>query len=98
MHAGVKVEPIEANDRQTLIHDHGVIFENEYKGVLTIVGHVGIEKPMYFDGQGGEGQELAYGEEVALPENGVICIDTGCGKGGKLTAMVVEGRAFRIFA
>ena len=98
VHAGVKVEPIEANDRQMLIHDHGVIFENEYKGILTIVGHVGIEKPMYFDGQGGEGKELEYGAEDALPQNGVICIDTGCGKGGKLTAMVIEGRTFKIFA
>lgn len=98
VHAGVKVEPIEANDRQTLIHDHGVIFENEYKGVLTIVGHVGIEKPMYFDGQGGEGKELEYGVEEALPENGVICIDTGSGKGGRLTAMLIEDKHFMLMS
>ena len=96
VHAGVKVGPIEANDRQTLIHDHGVIFENEYKGILTIVGHVGIEKPMWFDGQGGEGEELEYGMEDALPENGVICIDTGCGKGGRLTAMLIEDKHFML--
>ena len=97
VHAGVKVEPIEANDRQTLIHDHGVIFENEYKGILTIVGHVGIEKPMYFDGDGETTEELPYDEWKEMPDKGVICIDTGSGKGGRLTAMVVEGKAYRLF-
>ena len=29
-----------------------------------------------------------------LPENGILCIDTGCGKGGRLTAMVIEDGKF----
>ena len=97
VHAGVKVEPIEANDRQTLIHDHGVIFENEYKGILTIVGHVAVEKPTWFVGDKETTEELPYGEWKELPEKGVICIDTGCGKEGRLTGMVIEGRAFQFF-
>ena len=43
-------------------------------------------------------EEIPYGEWRPLPERGVLCIDTGCGKGGRLTAMVVsrrtEGRFF----
>ena len=93
VHAGVKVTPIEANDRQTLIHDHGVIFENEYKGLLTIVGHVGIEKPMWFKGDG-DPEVLPYNDERPLPESGVICIDTGCGKEGVLTAMIIENNKY----
>lgn len=33
-----------------------------------------------------------------LPASGVLCIDTGCGKGGRLTAMIVEGGCFRLAA
>ncbi len=96
VHAGVKVEPIEANDRQTLIHDHGVIFENEYKGVLTIVGHVAVEEPTWFAGDGETTEELPYDEWREMPEKGVICIDTGCGKGGKLSGMVVENEKYML--
>ena len=95
VHAGVKVEPIEANDRQTLIHDHGVIFNNEYKGLLTIVGHVGIENPMWFKGDR-DPEVLPYNEERLLPQHGVICIDTGCGKEGVLTAMIIENNKYQL--
>lgn len=97
VHAGLLVDPIEANDIETMIHDHGIAMKNCYKGPLTIVGHIGIEKPTYYDGQGEAGKAVEYDEEMSLPENGVICIDTGCGKGGKLTAMVIEERVFRLF-
>ena len=97
VHAGVKVEPIEANDRQTLIHDHGVIFENEYKGILTIVGHVAVEEPTWFAGDGETTEELPYDEWRQLPEIGVICIDTGSGKGGKLSGIIIEDGKYHMF-
>ena len=90
VHAGLKIEPIEANDYYTMIHDHGVVMENVYAGPLTIVGHIALEKPTWFPGAGKPVKVLAEGEEQVLPKNGVICIDTGCGKGGRLTGMVIE--------
>ena len=90
VHAGLKIEPIEANDYYTMIHDHGVVMENVYAGPLTIVGHIALEKPTWFPGAGQPVKVLAEGEEQVLPKNAVICIDTGCGKGGRLTGMVIE--------
>ena len=90
VHAGLKIEPIEANDYYTMIHDHGVVMENVYAGPLTIVGHIALEKPTWFPGAGQPVKVLAEGEEQVLPKSGVICIDTGCGKGGRLTGMVIE--------
>ena len=90
VHAGLKIEPIEANDYYTMIHDHGVVMENVYAGPLTIVGHIALEKPTWFPGAGKPVKVLADGEEQVLPKNGIICIDTGCGKGGRLTGMVIE--------
>ena len=90
VHAGMMVDPIEVNDTWTLIHDHGIVMRNCYAGPLTIVGHIGIEAPTWFAGDGETEEKLAYGEWRTLPEKGIICIDTGCGKGGRLTGMVVE--------
>ena len=98
VHAGLMVDPIEANDMQTLIHDHGIVMQNGYAGPLTVVGHIALKEPAYFAGDRETVEEIPYGEWRPLPENGVLCIDTGCGKGGRLTAMVVsrrtEGRFF----
>ena len=96
VHAGLIKEPIEENDLHTLIHDHGIVRKNEYQGILTIVGHIALEEPTWF---GGNGQEvvLQYGVRYELPKTGVICIDTGCGKGGALTAMVIEDQTFTLF-
>ena len=96
VHAGLKVEPIEANDVNTLIHDHHVVLQNRYAGPLTVVGHVAIELPTWFKGNGETKVLLQPGEWLPLPERGVICIDTGCGKGGRLTAMVIEGDRYRL--
>ena len=89
-------EPIEENDLRTLIHDHGIVRKNEYQGILTIVGHIALKTPTWF---GGNGQEaiLRYGIRYELPKTGVICIDTGCGKGGDLTGMVIEDQTFTLF-
>ena len=104
VHAGLKIDPIEANDYYTMIHDHDIVMENVYAGPLTIVGHIALEKPTWFPGAGqpvkvlaesaGQSVKAPDGSEILqmqeLPGRGVICIDTGCGKGGRLTGMVIE--------
>ena len=90
VHAGLKVDPIEVNDTWTLIHDHEIALQNLYTGRLTVVGHIGIEEPTWFAGDGETTETLPYDERMPLPEQGMICIDTGCGKGGKLTAMMID--------
>lgn len=170
VHAGILVDPIEANDSYTLIHDHAVVLRNRYAGPLTITGHIALEEPTWFPGrnnlsespeidlveektahaenargksrESGSAEEktahaenaggksldggssegvpentgdsenagtatdrehlrspavLPYGTRLSLPRQGVLCIDTGCGKGGKLTAMVIEGGFFSLY-
>ena len=94
VHAGVLVDPIEANDLETLIHDHTTTFRNQYAGPLTVVGHIALDAPAYFPGRGESIRKLPENQLLELPQTGVICIDTGCGKGGKLTAMTVENGRF----
>lgn len=98
VHAGVKVEPVEANDKNTLVHDHSIVTRNVYHGFLTITGHIALEAPYWFAGDGRTAEALKYGRRRPLPEYGVICIDTGCGKGGKLTAMVIEEDQYVLFS
>lgn len=95
-HAGVAAEPIEENDPGTLMHDHEIVWCNEYAGPLTITGHIALEDPAWFMGDGENMRWLHDDVEKPLPDRGVICIDTGCGKGGRLTAMVIEGGFFRL--
>ena len=94
--AGLLVDPIEANDPQTMIHDHNVVKKNRYAGPLTITGHIALQEPTYFAGDEKTTETLAYGETLPLPETGVICIDTGCGKGGRLTAMIIKDREYHL--
>ena len=94
VHAGVIVEPLEANDLQTMIHDHEIVFENRYAGKLTVTGHVALERAAWFTGDGETIVELDDGKVYELPLGGIVCIDTGCGKGGRLTAMIVDGHEF----
>ena len=89
-HAGVRIEPIEANDRDTLVHDHSVVMENTYNGPLTITGHIAIETATWFRGDGEHADGLPYEKWMELPKRGVICIDTGCGKNGSLTGLIVD--------
>lgn len=91
VHAGVQVEPIEENDEYTLVHDHDIVRRNAYQGRFTVVGHIAIDFPTWFRGDGETTEWIQPGEWFPLPETGVLCIDTGCGKGGKLTGMVIEG-------
>ena len=96
VHAGLLIDPPEVNDLQTLVHDHGIVLRNVYSGPLTITGHIALEKAAWFAGDGKTAEELEEEENRELPEKGVICIDTGCGKGGRLTAMITEGSMFRL--
>lgn len=96
VHAGLLADPIEANDPQTMIHDHSVVQRNVYTGPLTVTGHIALEEPAYFAGDGKTVEPLEYGVKHPLPETGVICIDTGCGKGGRLTAMIILDNEFRL--
>lgn len=96
VHAGLLVDPIEANDPQTMIHDHNVVKKNRYAGPLTITGHIALQEPTYFAGDEKTTETLPYGETLPLPDTGVICIDTGCGKGGRLTAMIIRDREYHL--
>ena len=96
VHAGLTVDPIEANDRQTLLHDHEVTLKNRYAGPLTVVGHIALSQPTYFPGDGESRVKLSAGEWMPLPERGALCIDTGCGKGGGLTALIAEEGRFKL--
>ena len=116
VHAGFKIDPPELNDAYTMLHDHNVVLENRYNGPLTVTGHIALQKPAWFAGDGKTVKELPAAERLEaveegnptaakrleviadrdwlpLPERGVICIDTGCGKGGSLTGMTIaEGQ------
>lgn len=96
VHAGLKIDPMEVNDLYTMIHDHSVAERNLYAGPLTIVGHIALDKTTWFTGDGETVAQLGEGEERELPQHGVICIDTGCGKGGKLTGMVIENGRYTL--
>ena len=96
VHAGLLVDPIEVNDTNTLVHDHEIVLRNIYRDRLTVVGHIALEQPTWFTGDGETTEELPYDEVRELPGKGVICIDTGSGKGGWLSAMVVEGKRYRL--
>lgn len=98
VHAGLKIDPMELNDFYTMIHDHNVAMENVYAGPLTIVGHIALEKPTWFPGEGKPVKILEEGKVLELPHRGVICIDTGCGKGGRLTGMVIEDGKYSLIS
>ena len=94
MHAGLRTDPIESNDARTMIHDHYVAMENRYAGPITIVGHIALDQAVWFPGASKQIYAISDGIWEDLPQRGVICIDTGCGKGGRLTGMVIEDGKF----
>lgn len=94
VHAGLKIDPPEANDNYTMLHDHGIVQQNRYFGPLTIVGHIALDKPAWFAGDGQTVQVLEEDISYPLPAFGTICIDAGCGKGGRLVGMVIENGQF----
>ena len=98
VHAGLKIYPPELNDSYTLFHDHELVPLNRYAGPLVLTGHIGIEKPSWFAGDKKTVKTLQQGAEQPLPERGALCIDTGCGKGGRLSALVIENKRFTLFS
>lgn len=90
VHAGIAYEDFEKNSMELLVKDHSWSKKNLYSGKLTILGHTPLEAPTYYDGSGKSGTLLTYHQWNKLPENGALCIDTGCVYGRKLTAMVIE--------
>ena len=97
VHAGLKIDPPEANDLYTLVHDHSIVLTNRYAGPLTITGHIALDRAAWFAGDEETVEflppnlpEEAENRWQPLPAYGTICIDTGCGKGGSLTGMVIE--------
>ena len=94
VHAGLRTDPIESNDARTMIHDHYVAMENRYAGPITIVGHIALDQAVWFPGMRKQIYAISDGIWEDLPQSGVICIDTGCGKGGRLTGMVIEDGKF----
>lgn len=98
VHAGLMVDPPEVNDIETLVHSHEIVLMNRYTGPLTITGHIALEHATWFAGDGETTEELEENTVVNLPATGIICIDTGCGKGGKLTAMVIEGQKYTLYS
>ena len=96
VHAGLLVDPIEANDEHTMIHDHSVTQKNRYTGPLTVTGHIALHEPTYFAGDQKTVETIPQGEWLPLPKTGIICIDTGCGKGGRLTALIARENEYRL--
>ena len=43
VHAGILVDPLEANDVYTLVHDHETVLQNRYAGPLTVTGHIALK-------------------------------------------------------
>lgn len=92
-HAAVKTSPICTNDEYTLMMNHFETKKNRYSGKLTITGHIHLSEPTYFNGCGGKGFSLDYGMEQKLPQNGIICIDTNC---GKIVSMIIYDKTYRL--
>lgn len=94
VHAAVKNEKLAEQDEYTLLMDHKLTRRNLYGGKLTVTGHIHLKEPTWFDGTGGKGIRLNYRQWLSLPQAGVICIDTACAEGNKLTAMVIQGEHY----
>lgn len=96
VHAGLMIDPPEVNDLETLVHSHEIVQMNRYNGPLTITGHIALDKATRFAGDGETIEEYEDDISYDLPATGVICIDTGCGKGGRLTAMMIDEDKFML--
>ncbi|MCD8221299.1 MAG: metallophosphoesterase [Clostridiales bacterium] len=99
VHAGLFRENPEDNDIDTLIWDRLPVRTNCYSGKLTIVGHTPFDVPVYLDGSGERMvRVLETGHHYKLPDNGLLCIDTGCVYGGALSALVIENVGCRVYS
>lgn len=94
VHAGIKQERPCRNSMETLLWDRSVVLFNNYLGKITIAGHTPMKDPYYFAGAIRDSHKITDHVVQDLPETGLICIDTGCVSGGRLTAMVIEDYEF----
>ena len=90
-HASIIKSNIKENSTYTLVVNRFNTATNNYKGKLTITGHIALFEPIHFTGTNGK-ELLKYEIEKELPTNGIICIDTKGGK--KLTAMIIEDNKY----
>lgn len=92
-HASIKKDNIEDNTKYTLTTNRTYTKRNIYEGPLTITGHLGLMEPTHFKGKGKK-EILEYNKEYELPKTGVICIDTRCSSGNKLTSMIIKDNKY----
>lgn len=90
-HAGLENENLADNLPEVLLWDRTRIVRNDYDGRLTIIGHTPMRDPAWYAGDGKNVELLPERKRMTLPETGLICLDTGCVFGYRLTAMVIEG-------
>lgn len=99
VHAAVENKPPTLQNEYTLMMNHSLAKKNQYRGKLTMIGHLSLPQPTYFDGSGGNGKPLPYGQTLMLPEHGIICLDTGCGRKRRpLTGMVIDEDEYRLMS
>ena len=91
VHADIRDEIVWNNMEDTFIWGGDAVTYNDYSGKLAVVGHAQQDTPAYLDGYGGESRfHPSYGTWFELPKTGLIAMNTGCGFGGPLTAMIIE--------
>ena len=84
VHASLEDPDPAANPVDTLIWGRGT----DYSGKIVMTGLTPYRFPLYFlGGQYGKIQEDVW---TALPETGMIALDTGCVYGNRLTGMVIH--------
>lgn len=93
-HAGLENSEITENLPEVLMWDRERISQNDYGGRLTIIGHTPIEDVTWYAGDGETEEILPEHTWLTLPKTGLICLDTGCVFGYKLTAMVIEEKKY----
>lgn len=93
VHAGVPqrdgrwLHPAEVEERAVLLWTRSEQMFREYRGKTLVIGHTATEllPPELSDHTPADPTDLWAGEDI-------IAIDTGCGKGGFLTAVELPGR------
>lgn len=96
-HAAVSKEGPEKTDKRTFLWDRYVAYDGTYQGKLLIYGHTPMEEVLYQDGFGNETVCLPD-ETRPLPKTGSICIDTGCVRKNRLSALVIENGRYTVRA
>lgn len=96
VHAGLVHNVPEENTLHDLIWDRAMANGALYGGKLVIFGHTETNKVTYRDAAN-ETHFLLPGTDYPLPETGCINMDTGCVYGGKLSALVTDGKTLRVY-